>query len=219
MILACRSVERGETAAREVRERSGSNNVVFRQLDLASLKSVRSFAAKILAEEQEINILINNAGVMFIPYKRTEDGFEMQFGVNHLGHFLLTNLLLDRIKESEPSRIITVSSFGHYAGSLDFDDMMWNKGYQSQFAYFRSKLANVMFTRELANRVSGSGVTVYSLHPGSINSDLTRYLWTGYFLPLKVCIIILLCFHNLGLCKHVYVTALGVLYCFALLFV
>ena len=190
MILACRSVERGETAAREVRERSGSDNVVFHQLDLASLKSVRSFATKILAEERDINILINNAGVMFIPYQRTEDGFEMQFGVNHLGHFLLTNLLLDRIKESAPSRIITVSSYGHYAGSLDFDDMMWNKRYQSQFAYFRSKLANVMFTRELANRVSGSGVTVCSLHPGSINSDLTRYLWTGFLLPLKVCTIV-----------------------------
>ena len=159
----------------EVCQRSGSDNVLFRQLDLASCKSIRSFANKILSEEQEINILINNAGVMFVPYMLTEEGFETHFGVNHLGHFLLTNLLLDRIKESAPSRIVTVSSLAHVMGYLDFQDMMWSKRYQSQSAYCRSKLANVMFSRELAKRIAGSGVTVCSLHPGTVYTELTRY--------------------------------------------
>lgn len=171
----------------EVRERSDSDNIVFRQLDLASCKSIRSFATRILDEEHEINILINNAGVMFVPYELTEDGFETHFGVNHLGHFLLTNLLLDRIKESAPSRIITVSSLAHVPGYLDFNDMMWRKRYQSQLAYCRSKLANIMFSRELAKRVEGSGVTVCSLHPGTVYTELTRYYFSGYLLPLKVC--------------------------------
>lgn len=185
IILACRSIERGERAAAEVKEKSGSDNVVFRQLDLASCRSVRDFATKILSEEQEIHILINNAGVMFVPYDLTEDGFETHFGVNHLGHFLLTNLLLDRIKESSPSRIVNVASLAHRIGHLDFKDMMWRKRYWSVLAYGRSKLANVMFSRELAKRVAGSGVTVCSLHPGSVHTELTRYYFTGFFLLLK----------------------------------
>ena len=123
---------------------------------------------------------------MLVPYQKTEDGFESQFGVNHLGHFLLTNLLLNRIKESAPSRIINVSSMGHKVGKLDFEDMMWTKKYSSLRAYGRSKLANVMFTRELAKRVSETGVTVCSLHPGSVNTELGRYFLTGYLTPFKV---------------------------------
>ena len=120
VILACRSVERGETAAIEVRKRSGNDDVVFVQLDLASLDSVRKFAAKILEEEPRIDTLINNAGVMALPERKlTQDGFEMQFGTNHLGHFLLTNLLLDRIKEALLARIINVSSSVHKMGSID----------------------------------------------------------------------------------------------------
>ena len=172
---------------REIRERSGSDKVVFRRLDLSSCKSIREFAQRVLEEEREINILISNAGVMFVPYELTKDGFEMHFGVNHLGHFLLTNLLLERIKESAPSRIVMVSSLAHAPGYLDFDDMMWTKRYQSQLAYCRSKLANIMFTRELAKRVAGSGVTVCSLHPGTIHTELTRYFFSAYLLPLKVC--------------------------------
>ena len=165
---------------------------MFRQLDLASCRSVRDFATKILSEEQEIHILVNNAGVMFVPYDLTEDGFETHFGVNHLGHFLLTNLLLDRIKESSPSRIVNVASLAHRIGHLDFKDMMWRKRYWSVLAYGRSKLANVMFSRELAKRVAGSGVTVCSLHPGSVHTELTRYYFTGFFLLLKVCLPFLL---------------------------
>ena len=126
---------------------------------------------------------------MMVPYQLTEDGFESQFGVNHLGHVLLTYLILDRIKESTPSRIINVASFGHQYGSLDFDDMLWKKRYSSGLAYTRSKLANIMFTRELAKRLSGSDITVCSLHPGAIYTELGRHLLTGYLAPLIVSII------------------------------
>ena len=145
-------------------------------LQPGSLASVRQFSEQILQEEPEIHVLINNAGVMFPPYTKTEDGHELQFAVNHLGHFLLTHLLLDCIKSSSPSRILAVASHGHYAGSLDFGDMMWTKRYQPQLAYCRSKLANVMFVRELAKRLAGTGVTVYAIHPGSVNTELPRHL-------------------------------------------
>ena len=130
VIFACRSLERGETAAVEVRKRSGNDNVVFVQLDLASLDSVRKFAAKILEEEPRIDILINNAIIMALPERTlSQDGFEMQFAVNHLGHFLLTNLLLDRIKEAPSARIVNVSSKGHIRGNLDFDNLNSEKSY------------------------------------------------------------------------------------------
>jgi NAD(P)-dependent dehydrogenase (short-subunit alcohol dehydrogenase family) len=167
VILACRSVERGETAAVEVRKRSGNNNAVFAQLDLASLDSVRKFAAKILEEEPRIDILINNAGVMAIPNRTlTQDGFEMQFGTNHLGHFLLTNLLLDRIKEA-PSK-------ASERGKLDLSDLNSEKSYSEWYAYGASKLANVLFTRSLAKRLQGTRVTANVLHPGVIVTELTR---------------------------------------------
>ena len=187
VILACRDENKGKAAVSYVKEGSGSEIVVFKKLDLASLASIRTFSSEILHEEDRIDILINNAGVMFTPYCLTEDGFEMQFGTNHLGHFLLTNLLLDKIKESAPSRIVTVSSLGHYFGSLDFNDMMWSKNYGSQKSYFRSKLANVMFARELSKRLEGTGVTTYSLHPGSINTELGRHLVAGWKIIFKVC--------------------------------
>ena len=175
VILACRSVERGETAAVEVRKRSGNDNVVFVQLDLASLDSVRKFAAKILEEELHINILINNAGVMAIPKRTlTQDGFEMQFGTNHLGHFLLTNLLLDRIKEAPSARIVNVSSKGSERGRLNMDDLNSEKSYSQWSAYEASKLANVLFTRSLAKRLQGTRVTANVLHPGVIVTELTR---------------------------------------------
>ena len=129
IIIACRNARKGNSAVADIQRASGNNNVFFKSLDLASTKSIRKFSEEILEEEPKIDILILNAGVMFTPYMLTEDGFELQFGVNHLGHFLLTNLLLDRIKECAPSRIVVVSSLGHYMASLDFDDMMWKKWY------------------------------------------------------------------------------------------
>ena len=175
VIMACRSVEKGEKAAVEVRKRSGSDDVVFVQLDLASLTSVRQFAAKVLEEEPRLDILINNAGVMACPYTKTEDGFEMQFGVNHLAHFLLTNLLLDRLKEAPSARIVNVSSHGHIMGKINFDDLNSQRSYGAWSAYGHSKLANILFTRSLAKRLEGTNVTANALHPGSVKTELGRH--------------------------------------------
>lgn len=177
VILACRDMDRANKAAEEVRKRSGNVNVIVKKLDLASLQSVRQLAKDILASEERLDILINNAGVMACPKWQTEDGFEMQFGVNHLGHFLLTNCLLDLLKKSPPSRIVNVSSLAHERGQIYFDDIHQDKDYNPWKSYSQSKLANVLFTRELAKRLQGTGVTTYSLHPGVIRTELGRHLW------------------------------------------
>jgi len=176
VILACRSVERGEKAAVEVRERSGNENAVFRQLDLSSLASVRQFSAKVLEEEPRIDILINNAGVMMCPYSKTADGFEMQFGTNHLGHFLLTNLLLDRIKEAPSARILNITSLAYYFGKMNFDDLNSEQSYEKIHAYKQSKIANILFTRSLAKRLEGTNVTANCLRPGAVKSNLHRHV-------------------------------------------
>ena len=176
VILACRNKEKGEAAVAEVKRRSNSEDAIFVSLDLASLDSVREFAAKVLDEEPHIDILINNAGVMACPYTKTADGFELQFGVNHLAHFLLTNLLLDRLKEAPSARIVTVSSIGHAAGKINFDDLQFEKSYNKWVAYFQSKLANVLFARSLAKRLQGTNVTAYSLHPGAVRTELGRHV-------------------------------------------
>ena len=180
VILACRSEERGKTALADVKKRSGSNNVVFVQLDLGSFDSVRTFAAKILEDEPRIDILINNAGVMMLPKRMlTPDGFEMQFGVNHLGHFLLTNLLLDRIKESPTARIVNLSSSAQgymFAGKFNFDNMNSERSYGPMTAYCASKLANVLFTCSLAKRLEGTGITTNAVDPGAIKTGLQQHL-------------------------------------------
>ncbi|XP_027474238.1 retinol dehydrogenase 13 isoform X2 [Callorhinus ursinus] len=156
IILACRDMEKCEAAAKDIRGETLNHHVNARHLDLASLKSIREFAAKIIEEEEQVHILINNAAVMRCPRWTTEDGFEMQFGVNHLGHFLLTNLLLDKLKASAPSRIINLSSLAHIAGHIDFDDLNWEKRkYDTKAAYCQSKLAVILFTRELSRRLQG----------------------------------------------------------------
>lgn len=179
VIMACRSRERGESAMEDVKKESGSNNVVFMPLDLASLKSVRNFADNYLKTEKRLDILINNAGLYMEG--RTEEGFGMMFGVNHLGHFLLTNLLLPRLKESAPSRVVNVSSVAHNFGRVDFDCLHQHKalGTGNSFrelmqCYSDSKLCNVLFTHELHKRLQGTSVTCYSLHPGAINSEFAR---------------------------------------------
>ncbi|XP_008303252.1 retinol dehydrogenase 14-like, partial [Stegastes partitus] len=144
-------------------------------LDLASLQSVRDLAKDVQENEERLDILINNAGIMMCPKWETEDGFEMQFGVNHLGHFLLTNCLLDLLKKSTPSRIVIVSSVGHQRGRIHFDDINLDKSYNPEKSYRQSKLANILFCRELAARLQGTGVTVYSLHPGVIRTELGRH--------------------------------------------
>ena len=179
VILGCRSVERGEKAAVEVRKRSGNDNVVFVQLDLASLDSVRKFAAKILEDEPRIDILINNAGMHSPHLTHTVDGFERHLGVNHLGPFLLTNLLLDRLKEAPSSRIVNVSSVLYKrCDTYDFDRMnsddVKRMGTKNNVAYNQSKLANILFSRSLAKRLADTNVSVYVLHPGLIRTELAR---------------------------------------------
>lgn len=127
-----------------------------------------------------MDILINNAGVMAMPHTLTKDGFEMQIGVNHMGHFLLTNLLLDMLKSSAPSRIVVLSSLAHMWGRINKDDLNSEKSYNKFKAYSQSKLANVLFSHELAKRLTGSGVTVNSVHPGVVKTELGRYLIHSY---------------------------------------
>ncbi|XP_005413422.1 PREDICTED: retinol dehydrogenase 13 isoform X1 [Chinchilla lanigera] len=176
VILACRDMEKCEAAAKDIRGETLNPHVCARHLDLASLRSVREFAARILEEEERVDILINNAAVMRCPHWVTEDGFEMQLGVNHLGHFLLTNLLLDKLKASAPSRVINLSSLAHVAGHIDFDDLNWQKRkYNTKAAYCQSKLAVVLFTKELSRRLQGTGVTANALHPGVASTELGRH--------------------------------------------
>ncbi|XP_007464528.1 PREDICTED: retinol dehydrogenase 14 [Lipotes vexillifer] len=155
---------------------SGAGELVVKELDLASLRSVRSFCQEVLQEEPRLDVLINNAGVFQCPYMKTEDGFEMQFGVNHLGHFLLTNLLLGLLKSSAPSRIVVVTSKLYKYGDINFEDLNSEQNYNKSFCYSRSKLANILFTRELAHRLEGTNVTVNVLHPGMVRTNLGRHI-------------------------------------------
>ncbi|XP_035676518.1 uncharacterized protein LOC118415774 [Branchiostoma floridae] len=190
VILACRNVTKAEEAAEDIRKTTGNGNVVVLKLDLSSLASVREFAAGINEKEERLDILINNAGIMMCPQWKTEDGFEMQFGTNHLGHFLLTNLLMDKLKKCAPSRVVTVSSMGHQWGKIHFDDINLENGYEPLKAYGQSKLANILFIRELAKKLEGTEVTCYAVHPGGVRSDLSRYMpdahgrWLALVQPL-----------------------------------
>lgn len=172
--IACRDVKRGEDALKEIKELSGSSNVHFLQLDLASLESIRNFSAKFHELEHQLHILINNAGVMACPKALTRDGFEMQIGTNHMGHFLLTNLLLDLLKQSSPSRIVILSSMFHWYGRINKEDLNSEKSYWRWAAYGQSKVANILFARELAKKLAGTGVTANSVHPGAVKTGLTR---------------------------------------------
>ncbi|XP_061670486.1 retinol dehydrogenase 13 [Syngnathoides biaculeatus] len=176
VILACRDLTKASVAADYIRRKSGNSNVVVMKLDLASLESVRELANKVRIGEERLNILINNAGIMMCPKWKTDDDFEMQFGVNHLGHFLLTNLLLDLLKKSAPSRIVIVSSVAHEKGCINFNDIHFNDNYKPDVSYCQSKLANVLFCRELAVRLKGTGVNTYCVHPGVVRTELGRHL-------------------------------------------
>lgn len=186
IIMACRDMEKAEGARTEIMDEAGNEDIVVRKLDLSSLSSIREFAELINREEKQVNILINNAGIMMCPYSKTSDGFEMQFGVNHLGHFLLTYLLLDLIKRSAPARIVTVASVAHTWTGLRLDDINSERSYDNVKAYGQSKLANVLCTRSLAKRLRGTGVSVFALHPGVVQSELWRHLNTTVQIAVKV---------------------------------
>ncbi|XP_064536347.1 retinol dehydrogenase 12-like [Drosophila montana] len=174
--MACRDPARCEAARIEIMDRTQNQQLFNRSLDLGSLQSVRNFVARFKAEETRLDLLINNAGVMACPRTLTADGYEQQFGVNHLGHFLLTNLLLDRLKQAAPSRIVVVTSVAHLFGRIKRDDLMGERNYRRLLgAYTQSKLANVLFTRKLAMMLMGTGVTVNCCHPGLVRTDLNRH--------------------------------------------
>ncbi|XP_073344425.1 retinol dehydrogenase 11 [Pagrus major] len=176
VILACRDMAKGEQAARDIMREVRGAKVVARQLDLADTKSICHFAENIYNTEKALHYLVNNAGVAMCPYGTTVDGYEMQFGVNHLGHFFLTFLLLDLLKHSAPSRVINLSSMAHALGKIQFDDLSSEKDYHPIRAYAQSKLANILFTRELAKRTEVLGVMAYSVDPGFVNTEITRHL-------------------------------------------
>ena len=171
VVLAVRNVEKGKQAAARI-----TGDVTVQALDLTSLDSIRSAAADLRAAHSRIDLLINNAGVMYTPRQTTADGFELQFGTNHLGHFALTGLLLDRLLPVPGSRVVTVSSVGHrIRAAIHFDDLQWERSYSRVAAYGQAKLANLMFTYELQRRLAPHGTTVaVAAHPGASNTELTR---------------------------------------------
>jgi NAD(P)-dependent dehydrogenase (short-subunit alcohol dehydrogenase family) len=175
VVIVGRSAAKTAAVVRELRAQSGSFSVDSLVADLFSQAEVRSLAGRFRQSYTRLDVLVNNAGAVFSQRQETVDGYEMTFAFNHLAYFLLTNLLLDLLKASAPSRIVNVSSGAHTLGPLDFDDLMSkNYGLQGFKAYGQSKLANVQFTYELARRLEGSGVTVNALHPGGVNTGFGK---------------------------------------------
>jgi len=173
IVMICRSKERGEEAQKEIIELTGNKKVDLLLCDLSSQESIRKFVSEFKSKYQKLHILINNAGVMLSKRGVSVDGFEMNFAVNHLGPFLLTNLLLDVLKKSAPSRIINVSSAAHRMAKMDFDDLQSEKmKYRLMKIYGASKLALMLFSYELSRKLEGTSVTVNTLHPGLVNTNL-----------------------------------------------
>ena len=188
VLLSCRSPQRGEDAIRRLRDIEPNAQVQFLHMDLADLDSVREAATRVQREHATLDLLINNAGLMATPQQRTAQGFEMQLGVNHLGHFALTGLLLPQLLRTPRSRIVTVSSNGHRPGQIHFDDLQWQTSYSPWAAYFQSKLANLLFTYELQRKLSAAGSTTTALaaHPGGSKTNLGNENPGGFFNTLLV---------------------------------
>jgi len=174
VVVACRDTGKGEAAADSIRGDVPGASVSVEELDLASLASVRAFAERFATEHDGLDLLINNAGVMAPPQRQTADGFELQFGTNHLGHFALTGLLLDSLEGREDARVVTVSSGAHKIGRIHFDDLQGERSYRRWRAYSQSKLANVLFALELDRRLraSGAGPSSLAAHPGYAATNL-----------------------------------------------
>jgi NAD(P)-dependent dehydrogenase (short-subunit alcohol dehydrogenase family) len=176
VVLACRQVDKGQEAAQRIHNATPGASVDVEALDLSSLASIRDFAKQLHSTHAAVDLLINNAGVMWTPPSRTDDGFELQFGTNHLGHFALTGQLLDLLLPVPGSRVVTVSSFGHRTGRIDFDDLQSERRYGRHQAYAQSKLANLMFTYELQRRLDGAGAGTIAVaaHPGTAHTNLVH---------------------------------------------
>lgn len=175
IVMVGRDPGRTEAAVAGVIARSGSRDVSHLLCDFSSQASIRALAADVLSGLDRLDVLVNNAGGVNKTRRLSADGIEMTFAVNHLGYFLLTNLLRDLLVRSTPARVVTVASIGHRRGTLDFADLGYERGYSIMRAYTRSKLANVLFAAELARRLAGTGVTSNSLHPGSVATNI----WSG----------------------------------------
>ncbi|MBV9512854.1 MAG: SDR family NAD(P)-dependent oxidoreductase [Mycobacteriaceae bacterium] len=177
VVLAVRNIDKGKDAAARITAKNPNAVVKVQQLDLTSLNAIREAAEEIKTAHQRIDLLINNAGVMYTDKATTADGFELQFGTNHLGHFALTGLLLERLLPVDGSRVVTVSSIGHrILAKIHFDDLQWERSYNRIGAYGQSKLSNLMFTYELQRRLKLKGAPTEALaaHPGGSQTELTR---------------------------------------------
>lgn len=186
VVLLCRDRRRGEEATRAIRARSGNPSVELMLADLSSQRAIREVADEFRARHPRLHVLVNNAAVALRKRRTTVDGLEMTFAVNHLGYFLLTGLLVDRLEAGAPARIVNVSSAAHKEGRIDFGDLQAEREYRGFQVYCNTKLANVLFTYELARRLKGTGVTANCLHPGVVATKIYgkyRWLW-GLFAPL-----------------------------------
>ncbi|WP_422661551.1 SDR family oxidoreductase [Paenibacillus sp. EC2-1] len=172
VIMVCRNQARGEAALKQARKDSGSTRIDLMNCDLGSLASIRSFSAAFKEKYDRLDVLLNNAGVVTVKRETTVDGFEAMLGVNHLGHFLLTHELLELLLRSDQGRIVNLSSGAHKVGCIHFDDPGLTKGFNVVKGYAQSKLANILFTKELARRLNNSTVTVNSVHPGAVSTSL-----------------------------------------------
>jgi NAD(P)-dependent dehydrogenase (short-subunit alcohol dehydrogenase family) len=190
VILACRSTEKGDSAKAQIESGDPSGKIVVKQLDLMDLSSVISFAADIKLKYDQLDVLLNNAGIMMNPYSLTKDGFESQLGTNHLGHFALTGLLIDLIKSTPKSRVVNVSSNAHKWGVMDFDNLMFEKGkdYTPTKAYGRSKLSNLLFTYELQRLFNQHNIDslAAAAHPGGSMTNLGKHLEDKFWYKLLI---------------------------------
>lgn len=171
VVMVCRSSQRGKAARDAISAKSGNPNVTLLVADLSSQQDIRDLASRFQEQYDRLDVLVNNAGGTFVQRLVTTDGMEMNFGLNHLGYFLLTHLLLDTLKSSAPARIINVASSAHQEGTINFDDLQSENGYSRSAAYAQSKLANILFTYELARHLEGSGVTANCVHPGVVDTN------------------------------------------------
>ena len=187
VIMAARNINKAESVANEILEENKNAKIDIEELDLSSLESVKNFSHLIIKKYKSLDCLINNAGIMACPYSKTKDGFEIQMGTNHLGHFALTGQLISLLKKTPNSRVVNVSSIAHTSGNIDFDDLNWEKRkYRTWSAYSDTKLANLYFTYELSRKLEedkGSPIILAS-HPGWTATDLQRYSGVANFMNI-----------------------------------
>jgi NAD(P)-dependent dehydrogenase (short-subunit alcohol dehydrogenase family) len=188
VILACRDLEKGEAAKEKIRQSNLTAKIEVMELDLMDLGSIHSFVAKFKNHHTHLDLLLNNAGIMMVPYQLTKDGFESQLGTNHLGHFALTGLLLDLLKKTPKSRVVNMSSIAHKQGEMDYDNLLFEngKGYSPMKAYGRSKLANLLFTFELQRFFETHKMDCIALaaHPGVSDTNLFQHIGTKWLMKI-----------------------------------